>query len=154
MNKKLAKIRPYYKYELADLYKMSRRNLMYWIKENDIEEELEESGYVKNQQIFTLKHTEIIFDYFGHPKAVNEKDIHTGKHVQITPYTKSELADLYGFNIKTLLVQIDSIPDYKVKCKIMDGNFQRDVCIKNTDKKRFKSDEVALIFEYLGHPYL
>lgn len=154
MKQKLAKIRPYYKYELADMYKMSRRNFMDWIIENDIERELLKTGYERKQKMFSLKHCEIIFNFFGHPEAVSDRDVHTGKHVQIVSYTKNELAELYGFSIKTLTAQIISIPDYKIKCRILDGGYQKDVCIINMLKKRFKADEVALIFEYLGHPYL
>jgi hypothetical protein len=135
MTRKLAKIRPYYKYELADLYKMSRRNLMHWIEEHDIEEKLIKTGYIRSQQILTIKQVEIIFDYFGHPTAGNDKDIHSDKLVQLTPYTKWELANLYGFSKKTLLKQISSIPKYKIRCRIMDSNADKNVCRISSEKK-------------------
>lgn len=150
MNEKLAKVRPYYKYETAQLYKISRRVFMDWIE--DITEELEETGYVKAQQIFTLKQTEIIFDYLGHPPANKDTEIHCEKKVLIIPYTKSELAAIYDISGRTLLAQIESIPDEEAKKIIMDGN-NKHYFERRIDKKVFKTKEVELIFKYLGHPY-
>ncbi|MCF6184195.1 MAG: DUF4248 domain-containing protein [Bacteroidales bacterium] len=150
MIQKLAKVRPYYKFEIAQLYRISRPVFMEWIKE--IEEVLEETGYVKTQQIFTLKQTEIIFNWLGHPPATNDKEIHNGKRVLIIPYSKSELAEMYNLSSKTLLAQIESIPDKEAKKIIMDGNHKY-MYIRKTDKKLFKTKEAELIFKYLGHPY-
>jgi len=151
MIQKLAKVRPYYKYEMAQLYKISRPIFMEWIE--DITEVLEKTGYSNYQHIFTLKQTEIIFNWLGHPPANNNSEILNEKRVFIIPYTKSELADIYNISSKTLLSQIESIPNKLVKTIIMDGN-DPEIYIKKKDKKLFKTKEVKLIFKYLGHPYL
>jgi len=151
MTKKLAKIRPYYKFEMANLYSISRPLFMDWIEE--LTEKLEETGYTNKQHIFTIKQTEIIFDWLGHPPAINDMEIHTENKVLIIPYTKSELAAMYNVSGKTLIAQIETIPDDEALKIIMDGN-NKDIYFRRTDKKLFKTNEVEQIFKYLGHPYL
>ena len=155
MNKNQAMLRPYYKYEVAKLYKISRDILMYWIKtDENFYEKLEETGYKNSQHIFTLKQVEIIFDYLGHPPAINQKEvIKTNDKVSIIPYSKFEISKMYGISSKTLTVQINSIPNEKVIKEIMDGN-DRNIYVFKKTKKIFKKNEVMLIFKYLGHPYI
>ncbi len=150
MTENLAKIRPYYKYELAELYNKSRRVVMTWVDE--IREELELTGYQETQHIFTLKQTELIFEHLGHP-VTEDEEIYSKKRALILPYTKSEIAQMYGVSIRTLISQIDSIPNELAKKIIMDGN-NKDFFERKTDKKFFKTNEVKLIFEHLGHPCL
>jgi len=151
MEEKLAKIRAYYKYELSELYNLSIKTFMKRIYPFD--DELFETGYKKNQKILTLKQTEIIFDYLGHPQANSKSGIHIDEKVPLYVYSKSRLAELYNISEKTLLAQIESIPYEEVKREIMDANngyfYQRQF-----DKQRFRRKEVELIFEYLGHPYV
>jgi len=151
MNQRLAKIRPYFKFEVAQLYRVSRPVFMDWAEE--IKEDLEATGYIKGQHIFTLKQIEIIFNYFGHPPAISESEIHCSQRVLILPYTKSEMAAMYNISGKTLIAQIESIPDEIAKLKIMDGN-NKYYFLRRIDKKLFKTREVELIFKHLGHPFL
>ena len=123
---------------------------MEWIE--DIEKKLEATGYNREQHIFTLKQTELIFGWLGHPPANNDDEVQNGKRVFVIPYTKSELADMYNLSTKTLIAQIESIPNKIAKKIIMDGN-NPEVYIKRKYKKLFKTKEVKLIFKYLGHPY-
>jgi bacterioferritin (cytochrome b1) len=148
--KKLAKVRPYYKYEIAELFKIDKRMLSDWLE--DILDTLEETGYRKTQQLFTLKQTEIIFAYLGHPNANNERDIQTGEKVPVVPYTKSELAAMYDISSSTLMKLIDAIPYERARLKILTGNENHTGKI-NRNKRLFKNYEVKLIFYFLGHPY-
>lgn len=151
MNESFAKIRPYFKNEIANLYNRSVPVFIRWLEE--VETQLEETGYNKHQKILTIKQLEIIFNFFGHPKSKRANEIYTNNRVEIIPYTKKELASLYEISVRTLIAQIESIPDEEAKKIIMDGNnefFFR----KQSDKKLFKINEVKLIFEFLGQPYI
>lgn len=150
MTEKYQRIKCYYKSEIADLYEIKVRILMNWIKE--ILPQLQATGYYRRQQILTLKQVEIIFNHLGHPSAINEKNIHTGRKVAVIPYQKSRLAFFYDITSKQLIKQIKSIPDYDIVKKIMDSPTPYYWEIM-TDKKYFRKEEVKLIFEYLGHPY-
>jgi len=148
MEKKLAKIRPYYKYEITELYEISIKTLMKRIK--PAEKFMKIVGYNKSQKIFTLKQTETIFENVGHPFANETSGKYSNKKVPIFAYSKQQLAEFYNISGKTLLAQIEAIPYDNVKMVIMDANkisWQR-----RRDKNNFKREEVRLIFEWLGHP--
>lgn len=153
MNEIQAMVRPYYKYEVAQFYKISRKKLIHWIKTfENFYDKLAETGYKENQHILTLKQVEIIFNFLGHPPPYsNEVFKKTGK-VPVIPYTKSDLSQMYGIGAKTLITQINSIPDDEIYKQIMDGNDQFVYSLQKT-KKIFKKKEVKLIFYWLGHPY-
>ena len=151
MNENFAKVRPYFKSEIADLYQRSVPVFIRWLDE--IETELKQTGYYNNQKIFTIKQVELIFKTFGHPKAKRTNEIYTNNRVSIIPYTKKELASLYEISGRTLIAHIESIADEKVIQIIMDGNDKNNY-EKQSEKKLFKINEVKLIFEYLGQPYI
>ncbi len=151
MNESFAKVRPYYKSEIANLYNRSVPVFVRWLEE--IETELEETGYKKLQKILTIKQVEIVFKFFGHPKSKQANEIYTNNRVSIIPYTKKELASLYEISGRTLIAHIESIPDDNVKTIIMD-ECNNDFYRKQADKKLFRIQEVKLIFEYLGQPYI
>lgn len=150
MNEKLAKIRPYYKYELTELYKISIKTFMKRIR--PILKELYKTGYKTNQKIFTLKQTEIIFSNMRHPNANEKSGVHSEKKAPIYSYSKSQLEDFYNISGKTLLAQIESIPFEEIKKVIMDANNTYNAWERRIDKQKFRRKEVKLIFEYLGHP--
>jgi len=154
MSDKLAKIRPYYKSEIARLYRKSRRVILSWI--NEIIDELEDVGYKETQQIFTLKQVEMIFEYLGHPPAIYKNEVFNeedDERVLLVPYSKQELAKIYEISVRTLITQINAIPSKKVRALIMDGLGDRNVYKENKKKRFFKKNEVELVFKYLGHPY-
>jgi hypothetical protein len=149
MEEKLAKIRPYYKYELTELYGLSIKTFMKHLI--PIESELEEVGYTKNQKIFSLKQTEIIFENFGHPSANSTSGIHVPEKVPLYGYSKKKLSEFYNISDKTLLAQIEALPYEDVKREIMDAGHSL-YYERRVDKQHFKRKEVKLIFEWLGHP--
>ena len=156
MSEKLAMIKPYYKYELAELYRISRRKFMYWINAfEDFKDLLLETGYTNTQHIFSQKQVEIIFDYLGHPDAISEYDaMKTHTRVTLMPYSKKTVAKLFGFSMKTLLKQLRSIPNRNIYAQIMQSESNKFVVEINNDKRHFMKDEVELIFSHLGHPYI
>jgi len=149
MKNKLAKIRPYYKYELTELYEISIKTLMKRIIL--VEDDLKEYGYSKTQKIFSLKQTEIIFEQLGHPLANKTSGVYKKKRLPIVMYSKKQLAEFYNISDKTFLAQIEALPYEDIKNEIMDERnglyFKRQV-----DKTKFTRKEVILIFEWLGHP--
>lgn len=147
----LQKIKCYYKQEIAGMYEINIRLLNVWIQPIIIS--LKETGYKKRQQIFTLKQCELIFNHLGHPDALTNKQIHSGRKISIIPFSKKRLAFLYDISSKTLLKQIKSIPDKNIVKEIMQGK-DINVWQQKTDKKYFTKNEVELIFKHLGHPYL
>ena len=147
---KLAKIRPYYKYELTELYEISIKTFIKRIVY--IENELEKIGYNKTQKIFSLKQTEIIFEHLGHPWANETSDMHSDKKIPIYQYSKKQLAEFYNISDKTFLAQIEALPYEEIKKEIMDAGNGRS-WERRVDKSNFKRKEVKLIFEWLGHPY-
>ena len=150
MEDKLARIRPYYKHELCKLYGITIKTLIKRIE--IIEDYLKEYGYNKAQKIFSLKHIEIIFKNIGHPPANETSGVYVNEKVPTYIYTKPQLAKLYNFSGKTLLAQIEALPYEEIKMEIMDGG-NIHVYQRRIDKQNFTRKEVALIFEYLGHPY-
>ena len=149
MEDKLAKIRPYYKYELTELYEVSIKTFMKRLVY--IESELEKFGYSKSQKIFSLKQTEIIFEYLGHPWANKASGVKGNEKVPIYQYSKQQLAGFYNISDKTLLAQIEALPYEEIKREIMDSGNGR-YWERRVDKSNFKRKEVKLIFEWLGHP--
>ena len=151
--KNLAKIKPYFKRELADLYNVSVRKLLFWITNiTEIKQIFEITGYKTNQRLFSLIQVEIIFKHLGHPKAKNEKEIHTQKRAELLPYSKNDLSKLYEISTRVLLSQIYAISDFRIKEQILSAGFLE--YYKNApNKKLFKKSEVELIFKYLGHPF-
>ena len=150
MTEKLAKVRPYYKNEVARLYEISLKDLKDWSE--DIIDRLVETGYRETQHIYTLKQVEIIFGYLGHPPANNKYETHSNIRVPALPYRKSVLAQIYDVSGKTLINQIHTIPDEVVLRLIMDGR-NKNVYQRKRDKQKFKTSEIRLIFQYIGHPY-
>ncbi len=150
MENKFAKIRPYYKYELTELYEVSIKTFIKRLVY--IENELEKFGYNKSQKIFSLKQTEIIFEHLGHPWANETSGVKSNEKVPTYQYSKKQLVELYNISDKTLLAQIEAIPHEEIKREIMDSGNGR-YWERRVDKSNFKRKEVKLIFEWLGHPF-
>jgi len=151
--KKLAKIKPYFKSELADLYNVSVRKLIFWVTNiSEIIQIFEITGYKTNQRLFTLLQVEIIFKQLGHPNAKNEKEIHTQKRAELLPYSKNDLSKLYEISTRVLLSQIYAISNYRIKEQILSAGYMEYHKIAS-NKKLFKKSEVELIFKYIGHPF-
>ena len=155
MTEKLAPIKPYYKFEMAELYRVSRKKFMYWINGFDqFKKRLLKTGYYNSQHIFTVKQVEIIFEYLGHPDHLSEEYMQDNPtKVTIRPYSKKELATIYDISMRSLMNQIRSIPDKKVYHRIMQSETNPFVVEVSRDKRLFMKEEVQLIFKFLGHPY-
>ena len=68
------RIRPYYKSELAEAYapclssNYALNRLAHWIDRNALlSEALAQTGYRRNQRVFTSRQVALIFEYLGEP---------------------------------------------------------------------------------------
>lgn len=68
------RIRPYYKSELAEAYapylcpNAALNRLAHWIKLNaPLSEALAQTGYRRNQRLFTSRQVALIFEHLGEP---------------------------------------------------------------------------------------
>ena len=72
--KKEYRIRPYYKSELAEAYApylapgSALNRLAHWIELNTpLSQALAQTGYRRNQRLFTSRQVALIFEYLGEP---------------------------------------------------------------------------------------
>ncbi len=159
MEEKFAFIKPYYKVEIAELYKISKKTLIStWINEFEtLKLKLERAGYIDVQRQFTLKQVEILFEHFSQPeipKNSNFKEQKSQQKVKIKSYSIPEISNFYYWDTRTLknYMKIVLKPEYYTKIfsrKINNAHF-----IIDENKKILNSDEVFIIFNELGHPFL
>jgi len=124
------------KSELAEIYGISTSTLTRWIEEYPaLLNEVENFGKYKTQKLFTQKQVEIIFKYLGFP---DQFSIDNYIRVAVKSYYKNELAKMYNVSVVTFKKFIKNIEKI---CYLIENN-----------NKKFDSNEVSAIFQYIGHP--
>jgi len=140
-------LRPYFKYELAEFYHVSRRTFVeQWIvRFPDLIQKLENYGYASKNYQFTLKQVEILFEHLGEPSG---KTVLQEK-VPIKNYTIREISDLYNWSIRSFRYFLHETLTENEILAVLENKKTREI---NRKKRYFSVKDVEIIFKRLGHP--
>ncbi len=136
---------PLSKKELANIYDISVRTFNNWINEYPaLKDELNKYGNIENVKIFSLKQVLIVYKYLGNPTEITDKKPKKESKEQqkdkIRLFNKNEIAKLYKISRYLLNRMIKNVPEIAYLSK--------------KDTQKFDYNEINLIFDYLGDPFL
>ena len=104
------------------MYGVSLKTFKKWLQTSRaLHTELIEYGYEHSQKQFTIKQTEIIFEHLLPPETSQDSFNESFQKVLLKPYSKTKLAQLYGWDWRTLIRYMEKtipVEDYNQLFKI------------------------------------
>lgn len=146
-------IRPYYKYEIADLYNVSTETFInVWLPKSGklLEDLTTDACYGSKQKQFTVKQVEMIFERLGLPDNIEIEDY---EPVPIRVYQKKKLADLYGWSVRVLIRFLKPALTKEEEAQLFRNIYDGNVFLCRVLKIHLTIKDVKVIFDRLGRPY-